>query len=286
MADKKPLKLRVKNPNEILFYFKRFGIPFLLEQSMFTKKFDSKFGRMEFVNKNSDIKPTDLGFIGQVKRYCEKNSSPFDIDRTKINYIFEGKLKKSINYKKDLFEIDLTKAYWNYCKSENFISEEIYLKGLEVKKKIRLIALGNLAKRTCILNFNGSEYLKPEFRRSDKTEHIFFRVSQLTDNLMQKLIFIADKQFLFYWVDAIFVQGEETKNNICNYLINEGIEHKIIKIDNIIKLDNKIVTNDETHINLKIDKSGKVMNPTGQRTFNFRKTDFSNFIKAVKTIKN
>ena len=62
------------------------------------------------------------------------------------------------------------------------------------------------------------------------------------------------------------------------------IEHKVLIIDNIIKKENRIITNDESHVNLKTDKSGKVINPNGQRTFNFRKTDFNNFIKAVKQL--
>ncbi len=273
-------KTRVHNPKEILFKFKEKGIPFFLEQTMFTKKITSKYGVMEFLLRSNLISKKDLGFIGLVKKYCEKNRMPFLTNRKKIEYIFDGKLKKNYELKKDLFEIDLTGAYWNFAFQEKAISSDIYLRGLEVDKKVRLIALGNLAKRTLELEFNGKEYIKNKFRHSLLTENVFFHVSYLTDLLMKKLIVIANDSFLFYWVDAIFVQGEKARDEIIEYLNSEEIKHKVIKLNSVRKLNNKVITKDESHVNLKKDKkTGLIINEFGERCFNFRKTDSVNLIK-------
>ncbi len=272
-------KIRVKNPNEILAWLKKKCVPFFLEQTMFTKKIDSRFGKMEFVNKDTEIKPFELSFIGLVKKYCEANPKYISVDRKTINYIFDGKMKQSYHYKEKVFEIDLTGAYWNFAFNEGHISEEVYKRGLEVRKTIRLIALGNLAKRTLELRFDGEKYMPAYFRPSILTQDVFFHVSYLTDLLMRKLIVIANKDFLFYWVDAIFVQGERARDEVINYLESEQIKYKLIEIKDVIKTKNKIVTIDDEHINLDLNEHGQIKNEKGERTFNFKKSNFIDLIK-------
>jgi hypothetical protein len=257
-------KRQISNPREMIFNLKKNCIPFELTQTMFTKKIECEYGTFNFLETGTALKPRDLAFINIVKKYCTANVKKAFFDRSAIQYIGESKLKKNYNYSKDIYEIDLTGAYWNFAYKEGFISENIYLRGLEVPKLVRLISLGNLAKRSLYLNFDGNEYTgKPEYLKSSETEHIFFKVSELTDILIRKLVIIAKKDFLFYWVDAVFFQGQTSLKNISEYLESEDIKFKVIKIDNVIKKENLIITHDEQHI--------KKDNPTGKREFNFIK---------------
>jgi hypothetical protein len=256
-------KRQIKNPREFVFNLKKNCIPFELTQTMFTKKIKCEFGEFNFVEFGNVMKPKDLGFINVVKKHCTENCKKVFFDRSAIQYIGESKLKKNYNYSKDIYEIDLTGAYWNFAYKEGFITEQIYLRGLEVPKKVRLISLGNLAKRSLYLNFDGNNYAKPVYIKSTETEHVFFKVSELTDILIRKLVIISKKDFLFYWVDAIFFQGLESLKNISEYLESENIKFKIIKIDNVIKKENLIITHDEQHMTKT--------NPTGKREFNFIK---------------
>ncbi len=276
---RKKRKIPVYNPKEIIFNFKRKGVPYTLEQTMFTIKINSKFGEMNFVLKNNLIRPTDLGFIGLVKRYCESKNFSINVDRKKIEYIHDGKLKKSYALKDELFEIDLTGAFWEFAYEKKRISKDIYERGLDVPKKVRLIALGNLAKRTLNLEFDGEKYINHFYTRSVLTESIFFEAAYLTDLLMRKLIILSNKSFLFYWVDAIFVQGKEAMQEIVNFLNDENVKHKVLPLRKIIKKENCINVWDDKHINLKRDDLGKIINEEGKRTFNFHKRDFINVIK-------
>ena len=185
--------------------------------------------------KNGFIPKNELFFINMVKQHVLKNSAGVYCNRQKIKYVKEGKIKKSVNYTKDLYEIDLNSAYWNFAFKSKFIDEKLYLRGRKVSKMTRLVSLGNLAKRTQVLNFNGKEYKLVETLKSPETEGVFFSVSLQTDETMRMLETIADTCFLFYWVDAIFFQGKKKKTEIENYLKSQNIEFKVKKINKIFK---------------------------------------------------
>jgi hypothetical protein len=119
-----------------------------------------------------------------------------------------------------------------------------------VSKMGKLIALGNLAKTFKVFSFDGKKYSNPELIRSYKTENIFFKCSLEVDAIMKQLISVAGKNYLFYWVDAIFVRGVETVDLICEYLTNEiGLDFKIVPIKKLIKTPYYIKLWDELNVN-------------------------------------
>lgn len=193
------------------------------------------------------IKNKELFFIQKVKKYINENTLGVYCDRSKIKYIKEGKIRKHRWYSSQLYEIDLNAAYWNFARKFNYINESLFLQGKKVSKLTRLVSLGNLAKTTTILKFNGENYEFIGQTRSEETEGVFFSVSLATDQTMNMLRTIADKNFLFYWVDAIFLKTEKSKKEVCEYLKSQNIDFKIKKIDKILK--------DDININV-VDKKG------------------------------
>lgn len=259
-------KLGIKNITQIMNYLYSINKPFELEQTMFTKKIiplDANY-YYSFMDNSSGIKPNELGFIGLVKKHCEKINFPLIVDRTVINYI-KPSFTDPVYKLKGGYEIDLTGAYWEFCYKEGCLTENLYKRGLEVRKKVRLIALGNLAKRLARLRYDGFKYLPIVFESSYKTENIFFHVSQLTDLLMSKLIVLAERDFLFYWCDAIFVKTPQARARIENYLISENIKYKALELIKVHRQQSKIEVWDEKH---KTET-----NPEGRRVFNFKKNN-------------
>jgi len=181
------------------------------------------------------LKLKEMYFLKKVKDYVEANCGGIVVDRTKIKYIKQGKLKKNYWYSKEIWEIDLNAAYWNFAFKSGYISKELFEEGKKVSKMCRLVSLGNLAKCVSVLNFNGSEFEFKETLRSEATEGVFFDVSQQTDAIMNLCRAIADNDFLFYWVDAIFIQGSKAKNEVENYLIENEIPYKSKRIDKVIQ---------------------------------------------------
>lgn len=181
------------------------------------------------------IKNKELFFIKKVKDYILKNSTGVYCNKQKIKYVKDGFITKNRWYTSQLYEIDLNAAYWNFAYKFNYIDEKLYLEGKKVSKLTRLVSLGNLAKVTTILNFDGYQYEFIKQIKSEETEGVFFSVSLKTDEIMNICRTIADKNFLFYWVDAIFCKSEKTKNEIIEYLKSQNIDFKIKKINKIYK---------------------------------------------------
>lgn len=206
-------------------------------------------------NLGNFIKKNELGFINKVLKYCQKNEQKINVERSQISYIKQGKLKLNRVYTSKIYEIDLNSAYWNFAYKSNYINKDIYQQGLKVSKMARLISLGNLAKTTTVLSFDGTNYKHCGVIKSEKTENIFFSVSKQTDDIMQMLRVIAGNNFMFFWVDAIFFQSDITKNDIIEYLNDLNIPYKI-KVINKVKLEPYLI---------------KVWDDKKLRLFNFKK---------------
>lgn len=245
---------KLLTPKLFISHLKNNNIPFEMSVSVFTKTIVCEYGTYKYYSKESNLKNKDLNFIMAVKRHCEKldfKTYP-TVERKNINYILPSLIKKNYHYKKDLFEIDLSGAYWESAKQLNFINDEIYKKGLEVNKKVRLIALGNLAKRLCVLKYDGNSYLKPTFTPEKQTAYVFWAVSYETDILIRKLMFMAGNNFCFYWVDAIIFKGIETKNNIESFLNDNSIKYKTFPLMDVIKKGATIEVTDLSHEHKRI----------------------------------
>ncbi len=196
-----------------------------------------------YPNKLASVK--GLHFIKTLKDYIKNNDIKYNFN-LKIPYMaFNMNLKNSVNYKKDLYEIDLKGAYWQMFNRHFNISKELYNEGLKVDKKIRLMALGSLAKRVNRFNYSGNNLVSNENIKSIETEGIFFKCAYETDLIMRNLInSIAKENYIFYWVDAIFFRGEKNVKVITDILRSQSLDFKIVPIKRIIKKANLIEVED------------------------------------------
>ena len=269
------MKIKILNPMEYIDDLKRSKIPFIMFSTTFTKTIYVE-NRTYFYSANGKLKQRELNLIRIVKAYAESQNFKISVDRSKINYIKVNNFTNGI-YKKGLYEIDLNAAYWRLAFKYGYITEAIYYKGLNldekgnpvkpifnrygvisnhVSKMSRLIALGNLAKSKTIFKYDGEKYHAPEKEYSTLTENVFFKVSAETDAIMKTLSIIAGKDYLFYWVDAIFVKSKEAMENICDYLTNElDFEFKVLPIYKLKKANSYIMLWDKKNI----DKDGNMI---------------------------
>ena len=238
------INIQCYNPEQFLTDLKRNKQPFILEKTLYTKRIYCKFGKLVW-NQKTELKFKDLNFINSVRRHAEKlNNIPEYLNRKNIYYINKNSDKPK-NFSKNIYEIDLSGAYWELAYKNNYISYEIYKSGLEVKKKVRLMALGNLAKRTAVMQFNGNEFLPITYKESQKTKNIFFDVAKQTDEIMRKMAILCGNDYIFYWVDAIFFRGEKNFEILKEWLEANEIKFKTIRIKEIKITKNNIFVNDE-----------------------------------------
>lgn len=263
-------KLKINNPDELADGLKDAGIPFKLISTTFTKTITVSEDEIYYYSSGGKLKRIELNLIKMVKEYCEDHNFKVKVNKKYISYIRVNDNFKNGIHKRDLFEIDLKAAYWNLAYRYKYISKAIYNKGLnldaegnEIKPKrnkygnicnhigktARLIALGNLAKTYTEFTFDGKKYRIPRRVRSEQTENIFFKVSSETDAIMKMLSILAGDSYLFYWVDAIYVRGQNAVDMIADYLTNTvGIDFKIVPIYKLLKTKSYITVWDETNV--------------------------------------
>lgn len=169
----------------------------------------------------SGFSTSDLNFIKSVKNYVKKNDidiefNECDYSSERIDYIKVNKFKVG-DVLEDLRCIDIKSAYWQTALNLGIISKEIYDKGMNVGKVVRLAALGSLAKKKDIWSFDGKELKKMDTVRSEY-ENLWFAICKKVSDIMNHVVKSIGDDFVFYWVDGIYVKR------------SEGLLEKITKI--------------------------------------------------------
>ncbi len=203
-----------------------------------------------WMNKESSFKANELSFIKGVKAGIIKSGTYKRVrnnfkkkgSEKKIKYFYYNKKLKPGDLINDLHEIDVKNAYWRtaFLPPLGLFDEYVYEKGLTVSKKSRLAAIGSLAKTKGVIFFDGEQETEGEPMRSEKTEFLWNTISYKIGKLMAKASRIAGNDFLFFWVDAIFVRGESVKD-ITKLFKAAGYESSVHKCEWARFEDRKIV---------------------------------------------
>lgn len=196
-----------------------------------------------YPNKLGTVK--GLYFVKKLKDYILNNEFNYNFN-LKIKYMtFNLKLNESVYYTKDIYEIDLKGAYWYMFGKYFNIDKDIFEEGLKLDKRIRLMALGALAKNQMEFDYKEGELKSTLKIKSELTEGIFYKCAYETDLVMRNLINIIQKEFfMFYWVDAIFFRGKKNIDIISKELEKQNIKFKIVPIRNLIRTKEKITVED------------------------------------------
>lgn len=157
----------------------------------------------------SGFSSNDLSFIKMVKGYIKRH----DVE---LNFIDEDYRNSGIDYVKvnkfkvgdvleDLYCVDIDSAYWKTALNLGVISDDIYKKGLDMGKVVRLAALGSLAKKKDIWVYDGKSFKKQETVKSPY-ENIWFAICKKISDIMNDIVKSIGDDFVFYWVDGIYVK--------------------------------------------------------------------------------
>jgi hypothetical protein len=233
--------IKTKNPEQLIRILQKRGEKFMIQKTTLTTKIFWNDEKIFFVNSDTNLNNYELNLIRAVKTHVEKNLNlPYPY--IKPMYIDLKPMKEGQEYK-DLFELDLSAAFWESAKELNIISPEIYAKGLheKISKKARLLSLGNLAKTIIESNFNGQEYSPARIITSKLTEGCFFGCAQRTSEIMLICKMILGADYLFFWCDAIFFRpGINNVQKLADFLNSIGYPFKLKKISFMKHTEKKV----------------------------------------------
>ena len=115
---------------------------------------------------------------------------------------FKIKPNESIEAK-NVWEVDLTKAYYYSAYHLGYISESFFKKTLKIPKPIRLRLLGSIASIKNIETYDGDEIIYE--RISDPLfRSVWHNITCRVDMVMSDIASALEDHFLFYWVDGIY----------------------------------------------------------------------------------
>jgi len=122
----------------------------------------------------------------------------------------------------DVWEIDLTKAYYYAANQLGYLSDEFFDKTMKVPKRIRLRLLGSIATIRNVEEFDGKELVHSQ--TSDALMRlVWHNIVCHVDEVMVEIADALHDHFLFYWVDGIYFTTFG-KTDMCSSIV-EGIAY-------------------------------------------------------------
>jgi len=190
--------------------------------------------------------------LSDIKHFELKNRPPKTIDKQTINYFDLGKYVNkggNLNIEK-CFCIDISGAYPTTFKNKNYITEKTFNELSEVNKIVRLKACGSIATEKIIYNFRRGVCIESELKKSEYANY-FFDVVKTVSKCMGRIAQSLNKDFLFYWVDGIFFNGEGNIKQVCQLLDSYSYKYKIETVESM-----KIIK-EKRHLFIDLIKDGK-----------------------------
>jgi len=126
--------------------------------------------------------------------------------------------------------VDINAAYPSILLRDNFISKKTYDNILKIKKINRLRATGMLATRKEIYRVEKNKVVYSEIKESPYRP-IFFYLCQQTGEIMAEAKKIDENNFIFFWVDGIFVKKNPDK--YVELFKKFGVDSKIEKVEGL-----------------------------------------------------
>jgi hypothetical protein len=278
----RPMRVPYKQLEKKVAFYIKHKIPYWLEVTTNRTTIFASGNWGTHMNKESSFKPNELQFIKKVKQHIISNETYLliknkfaDAESTKkIKYNYYKKSIEPGSLFENCIEIDLKSAYWEQLSMlPGVIDYEIYEKGLLVDKKTRLACVGTLAKSIGCSSFDGKNQKPQENINSDKTEFLWNTICYKIGRVMAKAFKAAKSDALFFWVDALFIKGnQETADKIIQLFKEAGFKTSVHKCE--------WIRFDETKIIVRSKEKGKFLT-----TKTREKITLPNGKKAVKITK-
>lgn len=186
----------------------------------------------------------------EVVRSCTYSDNPFDIKYYEFsNSLLDMKIDVGSFYEySDVYECDITGAYYRAALNLGFISKEFFDKCMNLEKLHRLKVLGSIATSKRIYTYDkGLLKIEPEIMEDKFLRSAWFKICSYVNDAMQVIRNTTTSLFLFYWVDGIYIRMPEVDKQIIKEQVDELTKHlnfewKIEKLKNftLLNLPDKI----------------------------------------------
>jgi hypothetical protein len=160
-------------------------------------------------------------FAAYNKIKSELKTLPVSVDIKYIKY-YQTNFNQTYIYADEIYQIDIKSCYASILCNNNLITKETYEYISQLSKENRLAAIGMLAAKKNIFEFDESGNVANHIVIQSELSDYFFYCVQETYRIMNECKQILGEHFLFIWVDAIYFSGNEDKaKEVIDYFKNE-----------------------------------------------------------------
>lgn len=239
-----------KNPQlqeSIIKQYKEAGLDFQVKHSNYNTQIIGQESVIKFIQTEHSIKV----FIAYNKIVADLKKSDKTVeilqgDWSTENFDSKNGLKPC-NYK-TVLNLDITSAY-PYCLFINkLIGLDTFNYLMALPKNERLPAIGMIAKKSVWIDYQKGKAMTWDVKTGEYANIFFFVIQQITD-LMAWAADIAGDDFLFYWVDGIFLKPTISKKKlqeITGIFAEQGYYYKYENVKNF----SVVRENDKLYINM------------------------------------
>jgi hypothetical protein len=239
-----------KNPQlqeSIIKQYKEAGLDFQVKHSNYNTQIIGQESVIKFIQTEHSIKV----FIAYNKIVADLKKSDKTVeilqgDWSTENFDSKNGLKPC-SYK-TVLNLDITSAY-PYCLFINkLITLDTFNYLMALPKNERLPAIGMIAKKSVWIDYQKGKAMTWDVKTGEYANIFFFVIQQITD-LMAWAADIAGDDFLFYWVDGIFLKPTISKKKlqeITGIFAEQGYYYKYENVKNF----SVVRENDKLYINM------------------------------------
>jgi hypothetical protein len=238
-----------KNPQlqeSIIKQYKEAGLDFQVKHSNYNTQIIGQETVLKFIQTEHSIKVFVAynKIVSDLKK-SDKTVEILQQDWSTENFDSKNGLKPC-SYK-TVLNLDITSAY-PYCLFINkLISKDTFNYLMALPKSERLPAIGMIAKKSVWIDYNNGKASNWDVKTGEYANIFFFVIQQITD-LMAWAADIAGDDFLFYWVDGIFLKPTISKKKlqeITGIFAEQGYYYKYENVKNfsVVRENDKLFIN-------------------------------------------
>lgn len=225
------MKIIVKNDNDQMIKF----IDMLKSQK---KDFDFiqtshsasiKFKGLEYLFTEKITKSITFSAFKSIKSDIIKSGIVIDfIPRIDVTYFSVNEwLKSKKETPDDCYCIDINSAYLTTLLINGMITEETFQRVTHYGKEVRLKSVGMLATNKNIFEYKEGKLVSHRMENDKYLRNYFFFCCHEVGKVMNEIAGRLQDDFLFFWVDGIYVRKKERAEEVRKLLSEHGYTSKV-----------------------------------------------------------
>lgn len=234
---KKPIQTSYRNSEfieNLINHYNKIKLEFKVIHSTYNTTIETATGIQKFITHEFDNRvfiafsmiQGDLKNVQDLDRILLQDWKKNNYDSR--NGLTDVKYKTAIN-------LDITSAYPYCLYLHKLITEKTFNFLMNLPKNQRLPAIGMLAKKNTSINFKDGKAESWDYKEYKYAPIFYFVINQITD-LMEWAKDISGKDFIFYWVDGIFLKPSTKKlvlKEIESIFKEQGYYYKYESVQNL-----------------------------------------------------